>query len=864
MPHLPSVAFPDRIMKAGRYLTLLLAISFAGPLRAEPVDYARDIKPLLAKNCAGCHGPTKQAASLRLDSFAGIIKGGNLGTTLVPAKSAESLLIQAVSGAKKDLPKMPLKGELTRDEIALLRRWIDEGAKGPAQEEVVAAAKSRHWSFQPIQTRPLPKTKSDAWVRNPIDRFILAELEKKGIAPSPEADRVTLIRRLSLDLRGLPPTIEEVEVFLKEANAKPEEAYEALVDRLLASPHYGEVQARHWLDQARYADSNGYSIDAPRSIWKYRDWVIDAFNNDLPFDQFTIQQLAGDLLPNATIEQRIATGFHRNTQINQEGGIDLEQFRVESIVDRVGTTGTVWLGLTIGCCQCHDHKFDPISQREYYQFFAFFNNCDEPNLEIISPEAQKLRQEIRDRLTGVEKHLKMLDPTNADNIELWERSITEETRPKVPKAIRDIFLVAPAGRNAKQKKTLDDAYRFADQTRHPIGALASPFSALAHTQFLQTRFDLVRARDELKKQEPAAITSMIIAERKAAARQTHVLLGGDFLRKGVAVGPGTPSTLHELSVANKKGLSRLDLARWIVDPNNPMTARVIVNRWWGQFFGNGIVETENDFGTQGTTPSHPELLDWLAAEFMKRKWSVKAMHKLIVMSAAYRQSSKARPDLNVVDPRNRLLARQARVRVASEVVRDVCLASSGLLNPKIGGPSVFPPQPEGVYRFTQVDKAWKASTGPDRYRRGMYTYFWRSAPHPALVVFDAPDASMTCTRRSRSNTPLQALTLLNDAGFYEYAGGMAQRILKEAPSDDSGRLNYAFRLCMSRKPTARELSRLQGFLASQKLDFAFAVAEARRLVDAKPDEPDSMAVERASWMMTARVLMNLDEFITRE
>ena len=850
-------------MTVCRFLSAFVLFGTAGSLRAEPVDYSREIKPLLAKNCVSCHGPTKQSASLRLDSFQGIQKGGHSGAVLVSGKSADSRMIQAVTGSNKDVAKMPQKGSLGSDDIALLRRWVDEGAKGPAQEEVVAAAKSAHWSLQPIRRSAEPKINQGAWVRNPIDRFILAELEKKGIAPSAEADRVTLIRRLSLDLRGLPPSIEEVERYLREANAKPEEAYEALVDRMLSSPHYGEVQARHWLDQARYADSNGYSIDAPRSIWKYRDWVIDAFNKDLPFDQFTIQQLAGDLLPNASVEQKVATGFHRNTQINQEGGIDLEQFRVEAIVDRVNTTGTVWLGLTIGCCQCHDHKFDPLSQREYYQFFAFFNNCDEPNVEIISPEAQKLRQEIRDRLAGVEKHLKMLDPTNADNIELWERSITDESRPKVPKAIRDIFLVAPAGRNAKQKKALDDAYRLSDQTRHPIGALASPFSALAHAQLLQTRFDLVRARDELKKQEPAAITSMVVQERKTP-RPTNVLLGGDFLRKGVPVGPGTPSSLHDLNVTNRKGLNRLDLAKWIVDPNNPLTARVTVNRWWGQFFGNGLVETDNDFGTQGTPPSHPELLDWLAAEFMNQKWSVKAMHKLIVMSATYRQSSKARPELNVVDPRNRLLARQSRIRVPSEIVRDVCLAASGLLNPKIGGPSVFPPQPDGVYRFTQIDKAWKASTGTDRYRRGMYTYFWRSAPHPALVVFDAPDASMSCTRRSRSNTPLQALTLLNDTGFYEYASALAQRVLKEAPSDDSGRLSHAFQLCMGRKPSDRELERLHGFLAGQKRDFAAATAEARQLAEAKGNEPEAAVVERAAWIMTARVLLNLDEFITRE
>lgn len=851
-------------MNPFRLLSIAVLLGTGGSLRADPVDYSRDIKPLLAKNCVSCHGVTKQSASLRLDTHTLIVKGGHSGAAIVLGKSSESRLIQAVTGSKKDVVKMPLKGSLSSAEIDLLRRWVDEGAKGPATEEVVQAAKSSHWSFQPIRRPADPKVKDEKWIRNSIDRFVLADLEKRKIKPSAEADPITLIRRLSLDLTGLPPSVEEVDRFLREASANPQAAYEALVDRLLASPHYGEMQARYWLDQARYADSNGYSIDAPRSIWKYREWVIDAFNKDLPFDQFTIQQLAGDLLPNAGIEQKVATGFHRNTQINQEGGIDVEQFRVESIVDRVNTTGTVFLGLTIGCCQCHDHKFDPISQREYYQFFAFFNNCDEPNLEIASPEVMKLRQEIRDRLAGVEKHLKLLDPTNEDNIEIWERSITDESRPKVPKAIRDIFLVAPAGRNARQKKALEDAYRLADQTRHAAGALANPFAAVAHAQLLQTRFDLVKARNELKKQEPAAVTTMIVSERKVP-RPTNVLLGGDFLRKGVPVGPGTPATLNALTVnKSQAALNRLDLAKWIVDPNNPLTARVAVNRWWGQYFGNGIVETDNDFGTQGTPPSHPELLDWLASELIKQKWSVKAMHKLIVMSATYRQSSKARPDLNVVDPRNRLLARQSRVRVPSEIVRDVCLAASGLLNPKIGGPSVFPPQPDGVYRFTQIDKAWKASTGPDRYRRGMYTYFWRSAPHPALVIFDAPDASMTCTRRSRSNTPLQALTLLNDTGFYEYATGLAQRVLKETSVDDGKRMDHAFRLCLSRPPSERERSRLLGFLAQQKSDFGAAPAEARKLADGQTNEPDLAIVERAAWIMTARVLMNLDEFITRE
>ena len=740
-----------------------------------------------------------------------------------------------------------------------------EGAKEPRSANSTSGEekKASHWSFQPVKRCADPLVKDSSWVRNPIDAFVLAELEKRGIAPSEVADNVTLIRRLSLDLLGLPPTIEEVDQFLKESRRAPEEAYERLVDRLLASPHYGEMQARHWLDQARYADSNGYSIDAPRSIWKYRDWVIDAFNKDLPFDRFTIEQLAGDLLPGATIEQKVATGFHRNTQINQEGGIDVEQFRVDSIVDRVNTTGSVWLGMTLGCCQCHDHKFDPLSQRDYYRFFAFFNSCDEPNLEIISPAAQKMRKSIHAKQEEIEKRLKMLDSTSPENIERWERSITDASRARLPPDIQNIFQVASNGRNRKQIKALENAYRLADQMRHPIGALTNPIAALVQVDLLRTRIDLVKSRDALKKQEPAVPTTMVVREMKEP-RTTHVYMGGDFLRKGAKVLPGTPAILPGLKPGDGTPMNRLHLAEWIVSSDNPLTARVIVNRYWGQFFGTGLVETENDFGVQGTPPSHPELLDWLASEFIRRKWSVKQLHKLIVTSATYRQSSKNRTDLANIDPRNRLLARQTRLRVPAEVVRDVSLAASGLLNSKIGGPSVFPPQPEGVYRFTQIDKAWKPSEGAERYRRGMYTYFWRSSPHPALIVFDAPDATATCTRRSRSNTPLQALTLLNDAGFNEYATGLARRVLKEGPSDDQGRVIHAFRLCLSRMPTEREHQRLFTFLKEQKTEFTVCPGEARVLTGGNPDDNKPGLIDQAAWIMTARVLLNLDELITRE
>ena len=751
-------------------------------------------------------------------------------------------------------PKQP---RLTAAEIALVRRWIDAGAIGPTEETITASKgpDRSHWSFRPVVRPPLPKVHNPGWCRNGIDYFILQQLEAQGISPSPEADRVTLIRRLSLDLLGLPPTPEEVDAFVHDTSAN---AYEKLVDRLLKNPHYGERWGRHWLDAARYADSNGFNIDAPRSIWRWRDWVIDALNADMPFDRFTIEQLAGDLLPNATLEQKIATGFHRNTLINQEGGIDVEQFRIESVVDRVNTTGAVFLGLTLGCAQCHDHKYDPISTREYYQMFAFFNNADEPNLEILTPELQRERQRLRTELAAVEQQLKSLDPTTPATLEAWERSLTDETRPLLAPAIRKIFNTAPNGRNAKQLALIETMHRRLDQLRHWLGGVGqpTPFPGLIHTQLLTTRLQLERRRNELKASEPAVTTTMVLQERKTP-RKTHVLKGGDFLRKGVVVGPGTLQVLHDFPAKAKPLPNRLDLAQWIVDPKNPLTPRVIANRIWMLYFGLGIVETENDFGTQGTPPSHPELLDWLASELIDRGWSLKAFHKLIVTSATYRQSSKARPDLQTIDPRNRLLARQIRLRLEAEIVRDVGLKASGLLSEKIGGPSVFPPQPDGVYSFTQIQREWKPSVGLDRYRRGMYTHFWRSAPHPALIVFDAPDSTTTCTRRNRSNTPLQALTLLNDAGFMEYASAFADRLLRER-STDADRIDWAFRLCVARVPSERERQRVQEFVGQLRRQLADQPQEVARLAG------QAHQLDRAVWTLTARALLNLDECITRE
>ena len=809
-----------------------------------PIDFARDIEPILTKNCLSCHNETKAKGGLRLDEGAEAAKGGNTGAAFVVGDSKNSRLIHTVAGLDADLKMPPGRGkELTADQIGKLRAWIDQGAKFRAGK--LAGGKveeKKHWAFQPVQRPALPEVQAAAWPRNGIDRFILARLEKDRISPSPEADRATLVRRVSLDLTGLPPTPEEMERALTDS---ANDWYEKVVDRLLASPHYGERMGRHWLDLARYADSHGYTIDAARSIWMYRDWVIDAFNRDLPFDRFTIEQLAGDLLPNATQAQKVATGFHRNTQINQEGGIDQEQFRVEAVVDRVNTTGQVWLGVTMGCCQCHDHKFDPFSQREYFQMFAFFNNADEPTLEMPTPEQQAARTRLKNAVAGVEKGLRVLDIAPANKERAWEEKLTAQDRLGLPDEIVRTLALALGSRDNKQKQALTAYYLRANHVPHAVGGLgdALPFMTLAHLNASVGRSKLDQYRAELRKTETEVVTTMVMQERKAP-RVTNVMIQGDFTRKGVVVDVGTPRVLQAQGQP-PLGLksTRLDLAKWLVDPANPLTPRVTVNRFWQHFFGLGIVETENDFGTQGTPPSHPELLDWLAGEFVAGKWSVKSLHKLIVMSATYRQSSRHRPELATIDARNRLLARQNRVRLEAEGVRDMALASTGLLTRKVGGPSVFPPQPDGVYKFTQLNKDWKVSTGADRYRRGMYTFFWRSAPHPGLTVFDAPDGTNACTRRNRSNTPLQALTLLNDSAYIEFAEALAKRVLRDAKPDTAARIRHAYQLALSRPPSPKEEERLTAFLAQQS---------------------KSAMSDEAAWTMLSRALLNLDEFITRE
>ena len=690
-------------------LTFTLLIT-PGIFAAEKrLEFNRDVRPILASKCYACHGPDeeKREGDLRLD----------MRDEHLDAKEFNHRISTADPDDVMPPPKSPKP--LTGAERDLLRRWVAEGAEY-----------QDHWAFLPIKRPAVPASPG----KNPIDAFIEAKLAENGLQPAPEAKPITLIRRLCLDLIGLPPTPSD----LSDLSGWSDEKCAALVDRLLASPQLGERWARHWLDAARYADSNGFLGDGLRpNAYRYRDWVIDAVNRDLPFDQFTIEQIAGDLLPNPTTGQLTATGFHRNAALNTEAGVDKEEARYQNLVDRVNTTGRVWMGLTIGCAQCHTHKYDPITIRDYYSFYAFFDNTedrDEPKTK-----AQMLGEVANDR------------------------------------------------------------------------------------------------------------------------RQTYVHMAGDYTRRGSDV---TPVTLSALPA--QTGPTRLDLAKWLVSPQNPLTARVAVNHIWSKLFGTGLVNTPDDFGTSGESPSHPELLDWLASEFMRNGWSRKQLIKLIVTSATYKQSSAHRDDISELDPQNRLLSRQNRIRLDAEILRDSALAVSGMLTRSIGGPSFRPPLPEDVFEVGRSSN-WQAATGAERYSRGLYIITLRSVLYPMLTTFDAPDAADACVRRERSNTPLQALTMMNEETFVEAAQSLALRVMREAPPDTSKRLRSLFRMVLNRQPRAEELKRLQTFYTEQKTRVQNGGAEALKVTSfiEKAVAPSEI-VEAAALVATARVLMNLDEFINRE
>jgi mono/diheme cytochrome c family protein len=1010
------------------------------PPASRPIDFVKDIQPIFAGHCFDCHGPKKQEAQFRLDNKEIALKGGELGPAIVPGNSAESLLVKAIAGVKPDFI-MPKKGErLTNDQIGLLRAWIDQGAAWPDSASVKIQDKRNQWAFKaPVRPAALSVPQKN-WVRNPIDNFVLARLAKEKLKPSPEAERRTLIRRLSLDLLGLPPTVQEVEAFV--ADKKPL-AYERLVERLLASPHYGERWGRQWLDLARYADTNGYEKDKPRSIWPYRDWVINALNQDMPYDQFIIEQLAGDLLPHPTRSQRVATGFLRNAMQNQEGGIEPEQFRVEALVDRMDTLGKTFLGLTINCCQCHNHKYDPFAQKEYYQLYAFLNNDDESFMEVPTEEQEKQRQDILSKVRGLQEQAinettnlnvklaawqkefaaapglwTVLDPKDWQNfatkyekqddssllgggdlqpggiMRVWVdteltnitalrletltnpnlmyggpgllgkgvfvlREFTVEAyainNPTVTnkinfaRAVADMELPAFPIKNAidgnldkggwvpsntpdhrnenhyavfecdkpigfpggtRMLITLHQKFDLEEEKEHKIETvmlgcfrvsaltnasptkvdtlspaqrelLASPMEKRSPEQQLNV-FDLFRLQqagftnlnhqiDNLWTNWPYPPTTLVLAHRPHP-RQTHLFKRGDRLRPGEEVQPAVPAVLHPFPQAAPK--NRLGLANWIADRQSPTTARVMVNRIWMAYFGQGLVTTPEDFGTRVDTPSHPELLDWLACEFMdpttangsSSPWSLKHIHRLIVNSATYRQSSKVTPELYAPDQYNRLLARGARLRVESEMVQDIALSASGLLNSKIGGPSVYPPIPASVGDTVYGGFTWPESKGDDRYRRGLYTFAKRSLPFPSLTAFDAPSGETSCPRRLRSNTPLQALTTLNEKTFVEAAQAMALRVFKDGGSNNRARLNYAFELCTGRKPTSSESSKLLSLWKEQRAYFENRTATALNVAvpDLKKMPQDVNLHTIAAWAMVSRVLLNLDETITRE
>ena len=1008
---------------------------------ASGPDFERDVAPIFRSRCVSCHGPDKRESFFRLDSHRELRKGGISGPAIAPGEGASSLLVRHLTGEAK--PRMPNeKPPLPPEEIARIVAWIDAGAPGPLADSAPGAGV--HWSYVAPRRPAVPPVGDESWARGPIDAFVLARLGHEGLAPSPPADRETLIRRASLDLIGLPPTLEEIDAFL--ADPAPD-AYERVVDRLLASPHYGERWARPWLDLARYADSNGYEKDRLRVAWPYRDWVIDALNRDLSFRDFTIEQLAGDMLPEATVEQRVATGFHRNAQLNQEGGIDVEESRFETLVDRVNTTGTVWLGSTIGCAQCHNHKFDPVSQKDYYRLMAFFDNAEydvygrgqkevvdrwivEPELELPTPEqgmrrtalrleADSLRFDVDTRdLTAEQDALEErvaaappvfaplevvrfeaesgashrllddgsvvvpVDPgaeaVKSDAYTVTVRSglrgitalrlealpdpalpeqgpgrsssgafvltrvaVTEGERPlSLSSAFADtsdrarpaalavdshddtgwgVTSEEQAGRphsllvllegegtlgegSARKPKARTLIVRLgfrsewpypqsslgrfrlsATTSPEPLGGLPVPdaIGSILSTPrsdrtaeqragldawFRPLAPSLDRARDRLRAIQAeldgmGVVTALVLRERASFERPSTLLRQrGSFTSPGERVFAAVPTALGRLP--EDQPPNRLGLARWLVSPDNPLTARVAVNRLWQVLFGRGLVATAEDFGTQGERPSHPELLDWLAVEFMEKGWSGKGLVRAIVTSATYRQSSAASAVLLERDPDNRLLARGPRFRVEAEMVRDVALAASGLLAPKIGGPSVYPLQPDGIWNAPYSDLRWETSAGEDRHRRALYTLARRSSPYPTLAVFDAPSREVCTARRVQTNTPLQALTTLNDPVFVEAARALAERMAEEADGSPAARIVRGYRLCTAHRPDPRDLDDLLAFYERERRRFESDEGAARAILAVGEDAP--LDVPSAALTTMASVLLNLDATLTRD
>jgi hypothetical protein len=1053
-------------LRAAAILSLAFISTCASTLRAaDKPSFEKDILPLFRTRCFECHDERKQKSGYRIDLRSTAMRGGDSGKpSIIPNKSTASELILRVESKDENEMMPPMGKRLTIDEIKILRNWIDAGAEWPDALAGKDDAKLRHWAFQPPVRATMGKVKSDAWVRTPIDRFILARLEKEGLNPSPEADRVTLIRRLSLDLIGLPPRPEEVDSFLKDSESNPQAAYEKLVERLLSSPHYGERWGRIWLDAARYADSDGFEKDKSRQVYFYREWVINALNRDLPYDQFIIEQIAGDLLAKPTQDQIVATGYLRNSMLNEEGGIDPEQFRMEAMFDRMDAIGKGILGLTIQCAQCHNHKYDPISQAEYYRIFAFLNSCHEANIAVYTPQELQKRADIFQKIKAIENDLRHRNPDWQKAMHAWEKDVkakvvnwkivrpevddtsgqkhyqlddgsilaqgyaptkhTTEFKVKVEGKVSGIQLellndpnlpLSGPGRSIKglfaltefrvkagpadkstplkdikivkatadvnppdkpleaifddksKKRRITGSIQYAidgkedtawstdigpgrsNVPRKAVFVLEKPVefdkgalltlrltqnhggwnsddnqsNNLGRFRFSITDIDNAEAdplparirqliqtppehrtqadeeaifsfwrttvkewqepNDQIEKlwlEHPEGASQFVLQSREVP-RQTRVLKRGDFLMPGEAVGAGVPAILNQLPSDAPR--DRLAFARWLVSRKSPTTARALVNRIWQAYFGTGIVATSEDLGTQSEPPSHADLLDWLAVEFMEpaqsfpqgstrsSAWSLKHLHRLIVLSAAYRQSSKVTPELLARDSDNRLIARGPRFRVDAEAVRDIALTVSGLLNEKIGGRSVFPPLPAFMLQppVSYGPKIWPEETGSERYRRALYTFRYRSIPYPVFQTFDAPNGDFACVRRARSNTPLQALMTLNEPVFVESARSLALKTLGEGGTTDADRLTYVFRRCVSRTPTETETKTLLSLLEKQRDRYAKEAQKALELIADDPQKPPKLPdgvnpAQAAAWTILARVMLNLDETITKE
>jgi hypothetical protein len=1011
----------------------------------QPVDFDRQVRPILSNTCYACHGPDEEQreSGLRLDIREDAIGPAESGKpAIVPGDPEHSTLVSRTHSTKNGIKMPPPESNKTLSDAdkEILRRWVAEGAEY-----------RQHWSFAPPRRAKLPVVKNQSWVRDPIDRFILAKLEAEGLTPSPEASKETLVRRLTLDLTGLPPTLEEIDAYL--ADDRPD-AYENLVDRLLASPHFGERMAVDWLDAARFADTHGYHIDSGRDMTRWRAWVIDAYNANKPFDDFTVEQLAGDLLPNPTVGQLVASGFNRNHMINFEGGAVPEEYHTAYIVDRVNTTSTVWLGLTVACAQCHDHKFDPITQKEYYQLFAFFHNVPEngldgskgnaaPVIKVPTPEQQAAIDADRSETLEIESRLAGPWPELDEAQKAWEadhgavvptwavvnplemKSAGGATLTVEPGGAISATGVNPAndtytirisgpigGVTAVRLETLNDdslkgkgpgrsvngnivmtdvrialngsngaskplkiaaasadfsqetfpiAYAIDDQpqtgwaidpqegTAHAaIFRLDEPIvpqgdstleitldfqSIFASHQLGRFRLSLTRAenpttdtipveiasalkvaaderndaqrnmirsfyrtaisiegrtlesrrkalQETLRKLDESLPTAMVMREMPEP-RDTFMLMRGEYDKKGEKVEAATPAALPPLPEGMPA--NRLGLARWLVDPSQPLTSRVVVNRIWQMFFGTGIVETSGDFGIQGALPSHPELLDWLAVEFMRptdaagestgRRWDVKAIVRRMVLSSTYRQSSTVTPERLAADPEDRLLDRAPRLRLQAEFVRDQALAISGLLKHRIGGPSVSPYQPSGLWEelMSRSDgAAWSAQTytqshGDDLYRRTMYTFWKRTSPPPTLSTFDAPDREVCTVRRSRTNTPLQALVLMNDPTYVEASRHLAERIMGQKGASADDRISFAFRLATARTPSDEERSVLREFFEAELAHYRQHPDAAKELlsVGESPVNGALDPAELAAWTAVSSAILNLDETVTK-